>query len=101
MLLGDHWTGGSLNPARSFAPAVVVGFEGTQWIYWVGPTAGSVLAVIIFKVIKALEYETANPDPGAPAPTGPAVDPAEDREYHQTHYRSDLEKNLSGSSESN
>lgn len=61
---GVFWTGGSLNPARSFAPAVAIAsFEKTQWVYWVGPLAGSVLAVILFKVIKMLEYETANPDP--------------------------------------
>lgn len=70
---GVFWTGGSLNPARSFAPPVVVGFKDTQWIYWVGPAAGSILAVIFYKVIKALEYETANDDPEALPPTGQAV----------------------------
>lgn len=38
-----------------------------------GPIAGSILAVIIFKIIKVLEYETANPDPEAAAPTGPVT----------------------------
>ncbi|QIW96587.1 hypothetical protein AMS68_002105 [Peltaster fructicola] len=72
-LVGVFWTGGSLNPARSFAPPVIVGFKRTQWIYWVGPLAGSCLAVIIYKIIKALEYETANDDPEALPPTGQAV----------------------------
>ena len=63
-LVGVFWTGGSLNPARSFGPAVAISrFRGTQWIYWVGPLAGSLFAVGLYKVIKALEYETANPDP--------------------------------------
>lgn len=70
-MVGVFWTGGSLNPARSFAPAVVTYFHGTQWVYWVGPICGAVLAVIIFKIIKVLEYETANPDPETAAPTGP------------------------------
>lgn len=66
-ILGVFWTGGSLNPARSFAPAVAIAeFHSTQWIYWVGPFAGSVLAVLLYRLIKALEYETANPDPEAP-----------------------------------
>jgi aquaporin rerated protein, other eukaryote len=48
---------------------VVHSFEKYHWIYWVGPMAGSLLAVILFKLIKALEYESANPDPEVgPAP---------------------------------
>lgn len=67
-LTGVFWTGGSLNPARSFGPAVVIGqFESTQWVYWVGPLAGTILAVILYKLIKALEYESANVDPEAAA----------------------------------
>lgn len=63
-LVGVFWTGGSLNPARSFGPAVAIAkFRHTQWIYWVGPLAGSCFAVVLYKLIKALEYETANPDP--------------------------------------
>jgi hypothetical protein len=66
---GVFWTGGSLNPARSLAPAVAIhSFESTQWVYWVGPLAGSILAVLLLKLIKSLEYETANPDPEAVAP---------------------------------
>ena len=64
--LGVFWTGGSLNPARSFAPSVALGsFDSEQWVYWVGPLAGSILAVILLKLIKALEYEKANVDPNA------------------------------------
>jgi aquaporin related protein len=34
-LTGVFWTGGSMNPARSFAPAVALqSFETTQWVYW-------------------------------------------------------------------
>nr|POE90235.1 aquaporin-5 [Quercus suber] len=71
-LTGVFWTGGSLNPARSFAPAVAIArFHKTQWVYWVGPLAGSVLATLLYKLIKALEYETANADPEAMPPNGP------------------------------
>ncbi|KAK5174891.1 Aquaporin-1 [Saxophila tyrrhenica] len=62
-LTGVFWTGASLNPARSLAPEVALAdFNSEQWVYWVGPLAGSVLAVLLLKLIKALEYETANPD---------------------------------------
>jgi len=61
-LTGVFFTGGSLNPARSFGPCVVLGtFPGYHWIYWLGPLLGSILAVGFYKFIKALEYETANP----------------------------------------
>ncbi|PMD38785.1 aquaporin-like protein [Hyaloscypha variabilis F] len=60
-LTGVFWTGGSLNPARSFGPAVIVhSFESYHWVYWVGPFAGSILAVLMFKLIKALEYTSVN-----------------------------------------
>lgn len=61
-LTGVYFTGGSLNPARSFGPAVVdTQFAGYHWIYWVGPILGSIVAAGFYKFIKALEYETANP----------------------------------------
>ncbi|KAF2653043.1 aquaporin [Lophiostoma macrostomum CBS 122681] len=61
-LSGVYFTGGSLNPARSFGPAVVDRqFDGYHWIYWVGPMLGSIVAAGFYKFIKALEYETANP----------------------------------------
>jgi aquaporin related protein len=61
-LCGVYYTGGSLNPARSFGPAVVVGyFEGYHWIYWLGPTMGALLAVGFYKLMKLSDYETVNP----------------------------------------
>jgi aquaporin rerated protein, other eukaryote len=51
-----------LNPARSFGPDVVVHtFAGTHWIYWIGPALGSLVAVVFYRILKILEYETANP----------------------------------------
>lgn len=61
-LSGVYYTGGSLNPARSFGPDVVLGrFERYHWIYWAGPFLGTLLAVLFYRAIKILEYETANP----------------------------------------
>ncbi|KAH8654143.1 aquaporin-like protein, partial [Tricladium varicosporioides] len=60
-LVGVFWTGGSVNPARSLAPCIVNrSFTSYHWIYWVGPIAGTCLAVILYKLVKALEYETAH-----------------------------------------
>lgn len=56
------YTGGSVNPARSFGPCVAThSFTSYQWIYWVGPILGSLLATAFYKMIKFLEYETCNP----------------------------------------
>ena len=61
-LTGVYFTGGSLNPARSFGPAVVNHqFAPYHWIYWLGPILGSTIAAGFYKFIKILEYETANP----------------------------------------
>lgn len=51
-----------MNPARSFGPDVILRtFDGYHWIYWVGPLMGAIIAVIFYRLIKLLEYETANP----------------------------------------
>jgi aquaporin rerated protein, other eukaryote len=60
-MCGVFYTGGSLNPARSFGPAVVTGFQGSQWIYWVGPFLGTLLAFGFYRLMKYVDYETANP----------------------------------------
>lgn len=61
-LTGVYFTGGSLNPARSFGPCVALHkFPSYHWIYWLGPIIGAIIAAIFYHTIKVLEYETANP----------------------------------------
>ena len=62
MKAGVYYTGGSLNPARSFGPCVASrSFPHEHWIYWIGPLLGALVAAGFFWFIKACEYETANP----------------------------------------
>jgi len=62
-LAGVYYTGGSLNPARSFGPCVVLrSFHHYHWIYWLGPLMGAVLAAGFYKFIKVMQYETVTPD---------------------------------------
>jgi len=60
-MTGVYFTGGSLNPARSFGPCVVTGFPHYHWIYWLGPVMGTLLAYGLYRLMKFSEYETANP----------------------------------------
>ncbi|KAI2468260.1 aquaporin-like protein [Annulohypoxylon bovei var. microspora] len=67
-LMGVYYTGGGVNPARSFGPSVITGtFYDYHWIYWVGPILGSLVASGFYVFIKALEYETVNPQQDQPA----------------------------------
>lgn len=61
-MVGVFYTGGSLNPTRSFGPCVVTrNFPGYHYIYWFGPLMGTLLAFGVYKIIKMVEYQTVNP----------------------------------------
>lgn len=61
-MVGVFYTGGSLNPTRSFGPCVVTrNFPGYHYIYWIGPLLGTLLAFGVYKIIKMVEYQTVNP----------------------------------------
>ncbi len=51
LMIGMQITGGSLNPARSFAPAVIVGGTALQqlWLFLVVPAAGGLLAGLVHR----------------------------------------------------
>lgn len=44
-----HWTGCSMNPARSFGPALWNMDWSQHWVYWVGPLAGAFLAALSYR----------------------------------------------------
>ena len=64
-LLGIGLTGTSVNPARSFGPAVFLAIEGTSlaleqvWVFILAPVIGAVLAALVWKVLKPADEEEA------------------------------------------
>jgi glycerol uptake facilitator-like aquaporin len=45
-LIAGPLTGGAMNPARAFGPALAAGLWSMQYVYWVGPIAGAVVAAL-------------------------------------------------------
>ncbi|XP_056418364.1 aquaporin-4-like isoform X4 [Hyla sarda] len=43
-LASGHFSGGSMNPARSLGPALLSGIWEHHWVYWIGPILGAFLA---------------------------------------------------------
>ena len=60
-------TGGSLNPARSFGPALASGFWEGQFIYWLGPILGGIAAAALYEWL-FLRRSVEPVDHGAVAP---------------------------------
>lgn len=45
------FTGGSLNPARSFGPAVASGIFEAQAVFWIGPLIGALAAALLYDTL--------------------------------------------------
>lgn len=45
-MIAGPLTGGALNPARAFGPALAAGSWSMHYVYWVGPIAGAVVAAL-------------------------------------------------------
>ncbi|MED5245819.1 MULTISPECIES: aquaporin [Priestia] len=50
-MFGGPISGASMNPARSFGPAIVSGTFGTLWVYLVATVLGGISAALIYKIL--------------------------------------------------
>jgi MIP family channel proteins len=49
ILVGGPLTGAAMNPARTFGPALAGGFWDNNFVYWIGPIIGAVLAALFYE----------------------------------------------------
>ena len=50
-LVGVPLTGASVNPARTFGPALISGFWEFHWMYWAAPILGGIIAGLIMNYV--------------------------------------------------
>jgi aquaporin Z len=62
-------TGAAMNPARAFGPALIAWNWADQWVYWVGPILGGVLAAFLqHRFLMEYAPSAATAAHGGPAP---------------------------------
>ena len=60
------FSGASVNPARTLGPALVGHHWDSEWIYFLGPEAGAVIAAIVYTVVVKGDLSLRD-QPAAPA----------------------------------
>lgn len=62
-MMGGPLTGASMNPARSFGPAMAGGGWTAHWIYWVAPVTGMLAAVRAYEFLRPASAHLPGPAP--------------------------------------
>ena len=56
-LIAVPLTGASVNPARTFGPALISGFWEFHWLYWAAPIVGGIIAGLIMNYVFVKQAE--------------------------------------------
>lgn len=63
VMVGGPISGGAMNPARVFGPAIASGFLDNHLVWWAGPIVGGVLAGVVYDKLIAIKPKAANQPP--------------------------------------
>ncbi len=58
-LWGGPISGASMNPARSFGPALVAGLWADQWLYWIAPIIGAGVGALLYQFLRDPQGQSA------------------------------------------
>ena len=61
-MFGGPVTGASMNPARSFGPALAAGEWEDFWLYVVGPVLGAGLGALAYQLVRGEQAESGTPE---------------------------------------
>ncbi len=60
-IFGGPISGASMNPARSFGPALAAWNWGDHWIYWTAPFVGAGLGAVAYNLLRSSREDTPTP----------------------------------------
>jgi MIP family channel proteins len=76
-LMGGPLTGASMNPARSFGPALVGGLWRAHWLYWLAPVTAMIVAARTYDLLRVAQPPGVGPVDVVVGLQGPVSDRTE------------------------